>query len=76
MPLDMMVIFLNLASIFSIIHVTTPGSVWDIFVSSTYHSMVHCLPLTVQFAMHEPWGLSSKPSSLRVLLNSADFMQP
>ena len=74
-------IFPNLASIFSMLLVTTLLSTWEIFVSSTYHVIVHCFPLMNLFATQRSYGFKTKPFPFRVLVNnsyhsSADFTQP
>ena len=39
---------------------------WDTLLSPTYHTRVHCLPLTILLATHIFYGLSLKPFSINM----------
>ena len=63
------------------IFVTTFGSMWDILLSSTYHTIVHCFPSIILFTTHLPYGFILKLNPLifntyRIYHKRADYMQP
>ena len=61
-----LVMWPNLASMRCTRSVTTVASLWEILLSSTYHTMVHCEPLMLALATHRSYGFKTKPKFCRV----------
>ena len=52
--------------IVSITFVFNYSSMCDNMLSSTYHAIVHCLPLLVLFSIHLAYDLTEKPCEFRL----------